>query len=123
MGHGRSIIVWRIPLLFLVSGFLSLSLLAQSGTTRPQPSPTPNGALLEQSGQSKQEPEQPIEHSDQFKSKLTLGGYFTPGAGVYDLNLRHEVGPLTAWIAGFYDLHSNKLLRVGSQCVSKNAGF
>jgi len=89
--------------------------LAQSGAAKPQPSPSPDNSSSGQSGQSKQEPKDPVENADEFKSKLTLGIYFTAGDRLYDLNLRHQFGPLTAWIAGFYDPKSNKLIRVGAQ--------
>lgn len=46
---------------------------------------------------------------------MTFATYFTPGSRAYDLNLRHQFGPITAWIAGFYDPQSNKLIRVGAQ--------
>jgi len=88
---------------------------AQSGTVKPQPSPSPNDASSERSDQPNKKPRDPVENADEFKSKLTLGIYFTPGARAYDLNLRHQFGPLTAWIAGFYDPKSNKLMRVGAQ--------
>ena len=88
--------------------------LAQS-KAKPQPSPSPDNSSSEKSDQSKQKPRDPVENADEFKSKLTLGIYFTSGDRVYDLNLRHQFGPLTAWIAGFYDPKSNKLMRVGAQ--------
>ncbi len=95
--------------------FLDHAALAQSNKAKPQPSPSPDNSSSEKSDQSKQEPRDPVENADEFKSKLTLGIYFTSGARAYDLNLRHQFGPLTAWIAGFYDPQSNKLIRVGAQ--------
>ena len=109
--------------LVLVVCFSSHATLAQSSAAQPQPSPTPAGVSSQQAEQTSQESRDPIERSDEFKSKLTLGIYFTPGARVYDLNLRHQFGPLTAWIAGFYDPKSNKLLRVGAQYDYKKAWF
>ncbi len=113
----------RNTLLILVVCFSSHPTLAQSRVAQPQPSPTPAGASSEQTEQTSQESRDPIERSDEFKSKVTLGIYFTPGARVYDLNLRHQFGPLTAWIAGFYDPKTNKLLRVGAQYDYKKAWF
>src|SRR3989442_13237642 len=84
-------------------------------SSRLPTSPTPDNPPFEKSEQSKREPSDPIENADEFKSKLTLGIYFTSGARAYDLNLRHQFGPLTAWIAGFYDPQNNKLIRVGAQ--------
>lgn len=85
---------------------------AQS-TSRPQP---PNSNQSSPAGPDQSdEPRDPIERSDELKSKVTLGVYFSSGARVYDLNLRHQFGPLTAWIAGFDDPTSNKLLRIGAQ--------
>jgi len=57
----------------------------------------------------------PIESSDEFKSKLTFGVYFTKNGQAYDLNLRHQWGSLTAWIAGFADTNSTHLIRTGAQ--------
>jgi len=65
----------------------------------------------------------PIENADQFKSKLTFGVYFTGEGAVYDLNLRHQFGPLTAWIAGFYDPGNVRLMRIGAQYDHKKAWF
>jgi len=95
--------------------FLNHAALAQSNNAKSQPSASPDNSSPEQSDQSKQKPRDPVENADEFKSKLTLGIYFTRGARVYDLNLRHQFGPWTAWIAGFYDPQSNKLMRVGAQ--------
>jgi len=89
--------------------------LGQSSKPSPQPSPSPDNSSTEQSDQSKPEVRDPVENADEFKSKLTLGIYFTPGGRAYDLNLRHQFGPFTAWVAGFYDPQSNKLMRVGGQ--------
>src|SRR5260370_8504277 len=113
----------RNALLFWVVCFSSYPTLAQSSVAQPQPSPTPGGASSEQTEQASRESRDPIERSDEFKSKLTLGVYFTNGAGVYDLNLRHQFGHVTAWIAGFYDPKTNKLLRVGAQDDYNKAWF
>ena len=91
------------------------AVLAQSSSAKTQPSPTPDTSESEQSDQSKKKERDPVEDADEFKSKLTLGIYFTRGDRAYDLNLRHQFGPLTAWIAGFYDPNSTKLIRVGGQ--------
>lgn len=100
----------RVVFLILILGISSLLALAQSTSTKPHPSPSPDSSAAKQP-----DTRDPVERSDEFKSKLTFGIYFTPGARVYDLNLRHQFGNLTAWIAGFYDPKSNKLLRVGAQ--------
>ena len=124
----------RTILFVLIICLASLPARAQSETTKPQPSPSPDNSTLHslvnpvldptpQSDQSKTETRDPIERSDEFKSKLTLGIYFTDGARAYDLNLRHQFGPLTAWIAGFYDPKNNKLMRVGTQYDYKKAWF
>jgi hypothetical protein len=116
-------VVARTVFLILVLGISSLSALAQATSTEPQPPPSPDNSVSTQSDQSKQDMRDPIERSDDFKSKLTFGIYFTPGARVYDLNLRHQFGPLTAWIAGFYDPTSTKLMRVGAQYDYKKGWF
>jgi hypothetical protein len=93
---------------------------AQDRSIIPETFPSPVPA---RSDQSKQDTRDPIERSDEFKSKLTFGIYFTNGTAAYDLNLRHQFGPLTAWIAGFYDPQSNRLMRVGAQYDYKKAWF
>src|SRR2546427_3993232 len=123
---------WTV-LFVLIICIAGLPARAQSGTTKPEPSPSPNITFhnlvdpvpdpIPQSDQSKQETRDPIERSDEFKSKLTFGIYFTPGARVYDPNLRRQFGPLTAWIAGFYDPKSTKLMRVGAQYDYKKDWF
>ncbi len=108
----------RLISLAVILCFSSCAALAQSNKAKPQPSANPD-----QSDEAKPEPKDSVENADEFKSKLTLGIYFTPGARAYDLNLRHQFGPLTAWIAGFYDPKSNKLMRVGAQYDYKKGWF
>ena len=105
----------RTILLLVAVSFSTHAFCAQSSKATPLPSPSPDTSASEQSDQSKPERD-PVENADEFKSKLTLGIYFTPGTRVYDLNLRHQFGSsFTAWIAGFYDPKSNKLMRIGGQ--------
>jgi len=89
----------RIILLNGILLLLSATIAAQS-TVTPEPSPTPNQSSSED---SKKVDRDPIEKADEYKSKLTFGVYFTPGHQAFDLNLRHQLGPFTVWIAGFYD--------------------
>jgi hypothetical protein len=104
--------------------FSSHAVWAQSNKPTPQPSPSPDNSATAPSDESKQDAKDPVENADDYKSKLTLGIYFTPGARAYDLNLRHQFGSsITAWIAGFYDPQSNKLLRIGAQYDYKKAWF
>jgi hypothetical protein len=121
MGRLQPTTISRALVLFVFLGCFGFTTRAQSVSAPPKPSPSPDTS--QQSDQSQQEPRDPIENADEMKSKLTLGIYFTPGARVYDLNLRHQFGPLTAWIAGFYDPKSNKLMRVGAQYDYKKAWF
>ena len=100
----------------------------QSGGAKPEASPTPDdpGSVFHttaQPDQTKKADRDPIEKADEYKSKLTFGVYFTPGNQAYDLNLRHQLGPFTVWIAGFYDPQNNKLLRTGIQYDYKRAWF
>ena len=105
----------RTIFLALAVCFSTHATLAQSSKATPQPSPSPDNSPTEQSDQSKPERD-PVEKADEFKSKLTVGIYFTPGARVYDLNLRHQFGSsFTGWIAGFYDPKGTKLIRIGGQ--------
>jgi len=90
--------------------------------TTPAPSPTPE-ISSSQSEPTKGEVD-PIENSDGKSSKLTFGVYFTDGSALTDLNLRHQWGPLTAWIAGFYDRSGgNQLIRVGAQYDYRKGWF
>src|SRR5712692_2159815 len=106
----------RIILLTVILFLLGAAAPAQT----PEPSPTPNQSSSED---SKKEERDPIEKADEYKSKLTFSTYFTSGDRAYDLNLRHQLGPFTVWIAGFYDPKSNKLIRVGAQFDYKKAWF
>jgi hypothetical protein len=97
----------------------------QSGGTKPQASPTPDepGSVIHSTAQPEPDLRDPIEKSDEYKSKLTFSTYFTAGNQAFDLNLRHQLGPFTVWIAGFYDPKSNHLLRTGIQYDYHKAWF
>ena len=94
---------------------LALTPKAAAQASRPMPSPEPE--------QSEKKTRDPVENADEFKSKLTFGFYVTKDAQAYDLNLRHQFGPLTAWIAGYADTNHNRLLRVGAQYDYKKGWF
>ena len=102
-------------LLIFLLGIFNFAAPAQQSGSRPQPPPDTDKSPGEQSDQSKQAPQEPVERADTLKSKVTFGIYFTPGARVYDVNLRHQFGPVTAWVAGFYDPKASRLARVGAQ--------
>ncbi len=102
------LLILLTTLCFLIA-LSSVSALAQTSAT-PRPSPA-----SDKSTDKATDPRDPVERSDEFKSKLTFGTYFSPGHRAYDLNLRHQFGAWTAWIAGFYDPQNNKLIRVGAQ--------
>src|SRR5215467_12125093 len=91
--------------LFLV--FLPPVVVAQS----PSPTPTTSPDQAEE----KPHAHDPVENADDYKSKLTFGVYFTKDSQAYDLNLRRQFGPFTAWIAGYKDTNGGQLLRVGGQ--------
>ncbi len=109
----------RITQLTATVFLLSTACLAQNPAT-PEPSPTPNQSS---SAASTKKDRDPIEKADEYKSKLTFSTYFTRGNRAFDLNLRHQLGPFTVWIAGFYDPRSNKLLRTGIQYDYRKAWF
>ena len=109
----------RIIQLAVTGVLLGVACLAQTAVT-PQPSPTPNQSSSEDSKKSDRDP---IDKADEYKSKLTFSTYFTRGNRAFDLNLRHQLGPVTVWIAGFYDPQSNKLLRTGIQYDYRKAWF
>ena len=109
----------RIIQVIVTVVLLSVACLAQNRVT-PEPSPTPNQPSSED---SRKEDRDPIEKADEYKSKLTFSTYFTRGNRAFDLNLRHQLGPVTVWIAGFYDPQSNKLLRTGIQYDYRKAWF
>src|SRR5260370_3476125 len=83
---------------------------------KPEPSSTPNQSPSED---SKKEDRDPIEKADEYKSKLTFAVYFIRVDRASDVNLRHQLGPFTVWIAGFYYPKSNKLIRLAAQYDDK----
>lgn len=105
----------RATLLFVGLAISCIPAFSQTTSATPQPSPIPDSSATTQSETEKPDTRDPIERSDEFKSKLTFATYFISGAQSYDLNLRHQFGPWTAWIAGFYDTQGTKLMRVGAQ--------
>ncbi len=93
----------------IVLFFFFLPAIVQAQSTSPSPSPAPDDT-------NQKTLRDPIQNSDDFKSKLTFGVYFTKDSQSYDLNLRHQFGPnVTAWIAGFADTTGSHLLRIGGQ--------
>src|SRR5690349_4889830 len=91
--------LWTLPLFI----FLAIAVSAQT----PSPTPTPDEPDQQQTMR------EPIQNSDEFKSKLTFGLYFTKDSQAYDLNIRHQFGPnVTAWIAGYADSAGSELIRV-----------
>jgi hypothetical protein len=110
-------VLTKSPFLIIFAFFFVATIAAQVPSASPEASPAPS------SSEKSKESRDPIERADEFKSKLTFGVYFTHGNQAYDLNLRHQFGPFTVWIAGFYDPHDNKLLRTGVQYDYKKAWF
>src|SRR6266853_1103995 len=127
----ETFVVTALARTILVLVFLCASAVVfrpQSGGAKPKASPTPHepGSVLSTTAQpelSKKEDRDPIEKADEYKSKLTFSTYFTSGNRAFDLNLRHQLGPFTVWIAGFYDPQTNKLLRTGIQYDYHKAWF
>ena len=115
-GSRRILKLTRIPAyrnLFHIARALTLSFIfsgiVASGQT-PSPTPTPADEPAQKTMRD------PIQNSDEFKSKLTFGVYFTKDSQAYDLNIRHQFGPnVTAWIAGYAATAGGELIRVGGQ--------
>jgi hypothetical protein len=109
----------RMVFLFIAVSVLGFAIsgqeLGQRESDQSKDPPKPDKSPSEQSDQSKQASQDPIDRSDELKSKLTFGTYLLSDALVYDINLRHQFGDMTAWIAGFYDPKGTKLARVGAQ--------
>jgi hypothetical protein len=59
--------------------------------------------------------ETPVEHADELKSKFTFAAYGLANDYNLDINLRHQFGPLVAWVAGFYDHKGDSLARLGGE--------
>lgn len=59
--------------------------------------------------------ETPVEHADELKSKVTLAVYGLSNDINVDINLRHQFGPVVAWVAGFYDPKGDSLARIGGE--------
>ncbi len=111
LGVPRTTIVTSAICALLISIGLTQSVFAQ---TSPEPSPTP--AASTSSPDSTKNDVDPIENSDGKPSKLTFSLYFVNGSVVTDLNVRHQWGSVTAWVAGFYDrTGGNQLIRIGGQ--------
>lgn len=90
--------------------------LAQSDFAQTSLAPSPTPAASSSPPASAKAEVDPIENSDGKSSKLTFSLYFFNGSVVTDLNVRHQWGSVTAWVAGFYDrTGGNKLIRVGGQ--------
>ena len=68
-----------------------------------------------QDDQSKRADPSPVEKADELKSKLTFAVHFTPGDQSYDLNFRHQFGPVVAWVAGFFDPNGISQARIGAE--------
>src|SRR5262249_20728935 len=94
---------------------LSAPTRAQAPASSPEASPSPDADTKDKGD--------PIENSDEFKSKLTISVYFTPGHRAYDLNLRHQFGQFTVWIAGYDAPNQDQLIRTGIQWDYKKAWF
>src|ERR1700730_363790 len=107
----------RMILLFIAVSVFGLATsgheLGQQKPDQSKDPPKSDKSPSEQSDQSQQASQDPIDRADELKSKLTFGIYFLSDARVYDINMRHQFGDLTAWIAGFYDPKGTKLARVG----------
>ena len=98
----------------LCAPFIVPVVVAQEGQQKPDAQANSKQAC-EQDTQSKQTPRDPIEQSDDLKTKVTLGIYFVPGGRTYDINARHQFGHLTAWVAGYFDPRTDSLARIGAQ--------
>ena len=105
----------RAPALLFLLLWFPLMAAAQSQS----PTPPEVSAQTDQ----KRSDRDPIENADEFKSKLTFGVYFMRDSQAFDLNLRHQFGPVTAWIAGYRDSSRNQLVRVGAQYDYHKAWF
>src|SRR5215471_11186384 len=73
-------------------------------------------AQTPQDDQSKQPADtSPVEKADELKSKVTFAVHFAGGDRSYDLNFRHQFGPVVAWVAGFFDPNGIKQARIGAE--------
>ncbi|HYL99663.1 MAG TPA: hypothetical protein VEZ90_11970 [Blastocatellia bacterium] len=94
---------------------------AAEGEHKPASEPTKDGASEDSqsdsntSDQADKKAEPPIQRADELKSKVTLGIYAADGGVIYDVNLRHQFGNVTAWVAGFIDPKAIRQARVGAE--------
>jgi hypothetical protein len=112
VGGERQLMTIRFPFAVVVFLCLTTPLMAQLAV----PSPTVEPA-------ADRDQRDPIENADEVKSKLTFSTYFTPGNQAFDLNLRHQFGDFTVWVAGYSDPGIAKLLRAGAQWDYKKKWF
>lgn len=85
-----------------IIGTLAVTGVAQPNTPKPaDPAPPKN--------------EPPVERADDLKSKLTLSVYGLSNDFQADINLRHQFGPVVAWVAGFYDHKGDSRARIGGE--------
>ena len=120
----------HVALLLLASGSAAAQ---QSGPQSPEPYQAAQGAQKpasepakdaeskdsdsdsNTSGEADKKAETPIQRADELKSKVTLGVYVTDGGLIYDVNLRHQFGKVTAWVAGFIDPKTIQQARFGAE--------
>src|SRR5215510_1869555 len=86
----------------VIIGMLGVTGLARQNPPKPaDPTPAKN--------------ETPVEHADDLKSKVTLSVYGLSNDVNVDINLRHQFGPVVAWVAGFYDRKGDSRARIGGE--------
>jgi hypothetical protein len=57
----------------------------------------------------------PVQHADDLKTKVTFSVYGLSDDVNVDVNLRHQFGPVVAWVAGFYDHNGGSKARIGGE--------
>ncbi len=87
--------------------YLAALLLAWASPARPQSVDAPKDV--------QSPPPAPVERSDDRRTKVTASVYLLPSDQNYDLNLRHKLGAIVAWIGNFVDAHGQGQARVGAE--------
>jgi len=68
-------------------------------------------------------PPSAVEKADDLAWKATASAYFLPRGPDWDVNLRHKLGDLTAWVGAFVDPHDNPIGRLGAEYDYQRKGL
>lgn len=97
-----------------LAALVAVMLIAAAACVAQQNSSKQTDQKPDEQGQP-QKAETPVEHADELKSKVTFSAYGLSNDYNLDINLRHQFGPVVAWVAGFYDPKGDSQARIGGE--------